>query len=51
MGNKKADLNIIISPLYGDNCQDCGAGGENEEMYERTISKQNTSNIQALESD
>lgn len=53
MGNKKADLNIIIFPLYGDNCQDCGDGGKNgdEEMCGRAISKQKTSNIQALESD
>lgn len=27
---RKADLNAIIFLLYGDNCQNCDAGSENE---------------------
>lgn len=38
--------------LYGDNCQNCDAGGNgNEGIDKRAISKQNKNNTQDLESD
>lgn len=50
---EKADLNVIMFLLYGDICQNCGAGSENGNgrIVNRVISKENKSYTQVLEND